>query len=272
MILGHRGAKGLVLENTYESFQKAYSLNCDGIELDLQITQDNVLIIHHDDTLDRLCYKNQYYKTVQNKKISELKWETIQKCTLIDIQNQKYKILSLSNLLFDSTLFFKIIDLEIKDPKCSFYLPKLLNKVFSETRYKPDNFILTSYYKEAIKPFGKPKFIETSETEENLTKHMYFQKEEIEFKGIVFDSDEFIKTDYKLGIIIDNWSLKKFGYTNINQYINDLDFEIDVIMIGKDIFHTYKLNGYKIGIFTVNEKMDIETDYLITDFPDIFKT
>ena len=33
--IGHRGAKGYVAENTYESISKAIELNIDGIEIDV---------------------------------------------------------------------------------------------------------------------------------------------------------------------------------------------------------------------------------------------
>lgn len=57
-LLGHRGARGEVLENTLSAFQHAYSLQphgLAGVELDVQLTADGHLIVFHDDTLQRLC-------------------------------------------------------------------------------------------------------------------------------------------------------------------------------------------------------------------------
>ena len=51
-IIGHRGAAGLVPENTLPSFQKALDLEVDGIELDVHWVHDRLLVIH-DDTLER---------------------------------------------------------------------------------------------------------------------------------------------------------------------------------------------------------------------------
>ena len=45
----HRGAPLLKPENTIESFSKAIELGCNGIEMDIQLTQDNQIIIFHDD-------------------------------------------------------------------------------------------------------------------------------------------------------------------------------------------------------------------------------
>jgi len=51
--LGHRGASGSAPENTLAAFVLARELGADGIELDVQFSQDQRLIIIHDDTLDR---------------------------------------------------------------------------------------------------------------------------------------------------------------------------------------------------------------------------
>ena len=52
-IFGHRGAAGLVLENTVASIEKALELKVDGIEFDVRSTKDSEPLIIHDDTLER---------------------------------------------------------------------------------------------------------------------------------------------------------------------------------------------------------------------------
>ncbi len=49
---GHRGARGLLPENTLPSFQRALELGVTTLELDIAITKDGVLVIHHDPTLN----------------------------------------------------------------------------------------------------------------------------------------------------------------------------------------------------------------------------
>ena len=46
---GHRGAPNLYRENSIESIRQSINLGCDGVELDIQITHDNQIIIFHDD-------------------------------------------------------------------------------------------------------------------------------------------------------------------------------------------------------------------------------
>jgi glycerophosphoryl diester phosphodiesterase len=53
LIIGHRGAKGLAPENTLAAFQVAADLGIDGVEFDVQRTQNGHLIVFHDDTVDR---------------------------------------------------------------------------------------------------------------------------------------------------------------------------------------------------------------------------
>lgn len=49
---GHRGARGLLPENTLPAFERALALGVTTLELDIAITRDGVLVIHHDTTLN----------------------------------------------------------------------------------------------------------------------------------------------------------------------------------------------------------------------------
>jgi glycerophosphoryl diester phosphodiesterase len=47
-VIGHRGAAGLAPENTLAAFRRACALGVAGIELDVHLTADSVLVVHHD--------------------------------------------------------------------------------------------------------------------------------------------------------------------------------------------------------------------------------
>ena len=49
---GHRGARGLLPENTLASFQRALEVGVTTLELDIAITKDGVLAVYHDRTLN----------------------------------------------------------------------------------------------------------------------------------------------------------------------------------------------------------------------------
>jgi len=48
MIIAHRGASALAVENTIESFRKAIDLGADMIEFDVRRTKDKVFVVYHD--------------------------------------------------------------------------------------------------------------------------------------------------------------------------------------------------------------------------------
>ena len=52
-IVGHRGVRALLPENTMISFQKAIDLHLNGIETDVHMTADGQLVLHHDEMLER---------------------------------------------------------------------------------------------------------------------------------------------------------------------------------------------------------------------------
>lgn len=52
-IFAHRGASAYAPENTLESFALAAEMKPEGIELDVQRTKDGVIVVCHDESLDR---------------------------------------------------------------------------------------------------------------------------------------------------------------------------------------------------------------------------
>ena len=47
-VIGHRGAAGLAPENTLAAFKKACELGVDAVELDVLLTADSKIAVHHD--------------------------------------------------------------------------------------------------------------------------------------------------------------------------------------------------------------------------------
>jgi glycerophosphoryl diester phosphodiesterase len=53
---GHRGARGLMPENTIPAFQKAIDLGMNFLELDVVLTKDKEIIVHHDTEVNtKIC-------------------------------------------------------------------------------------------------------------------------------------------------------------------------------------------------------------------------
>jgi glycerophosphoryl diester phosphodiesterase len=53
LIIGHRGASAVALENTLPAFEAAIAAGADGIEFDVRLSRDGVPVVIHDDTLYR---------------------------------------------------------------------------------------------------------------------------------------------------------------------------------------------------------------------------
>lgn len=130
-IFGHRGAKGYVLENTIASFQKALSIGVTGVELDIQLSSDNELMVFHDETLDRLTTLN---GLVSNYSATELK--KLQIPTLVEV-------LQLINKKC-------IVNIEIKNTKATEKVIETIEEFILIHNWKYNQFIVSSFYWEAL--------------------------------------------------------------------------------------------------------------------------
>ena len=53
LVFAHRGGSALAPENTIAAFDNGLRLGADGLELDVQLSRDGVVVVHHDRLLDR---------------------------------------------------------------------------------------------------------------------------------------------------------------------------------------------------------------------------
>jgi glycerophosphoryl diester phosphodiesterase len=53
LVFAHRGGALLAPENTLAAFDNGLALGADGIELDVRLSRDGTVVVHHDATLDR---------------------------------------------------------------------------------------------------------------------------------------------------------------------------------------------------------------------------
>ena len=53
LVFAHRGGSALAPENTMAAFENGMALGADGLELDVHLSRDGVVVVHHDATLDR---------------------------------------------------------------------------------------------------------------------------------------------------------------------------------------------------------------------------
>lgn len=69
--IAHRGFSACYPENTMMAFKKAVDAGCSGIETDIHMTKDGVIVICHDETLDRTTDGNGFIKDYTYNQIRE---------------------------------------------------------------------------------------------------------------------------------------------------------------------------------------------------------
>jgi len=76
--IAHRGGAQLMPENTMAAFSDALARGCDGVELDVQLTRDGVVVVHHDFRLMAgLARKNHVWLTGPGPRIKDLSLEEL---------------------------------------------------------------------------------------------------------------------------------------------------------------------------------------------------
>lgn len=107
--LAHRGLSDLYPENTMLAFQKALEAGFDGIETDVQMTKDDILVLCHDEKINRTSTGKGYLKDYTYQQLLNYSF------------NYKFKVSTpiptLDELLTLLEGTHKILNIEIKDTK-----------------------------------------------------------------------------------------------------------------------------------------------------------
>jgi len=53
-VIAHGGSKQLWPENTMLAFERSVEMGVDVLEIDMRLTKDEILVCHHDNTIDRM--------------------------------------------------------------------------------------------------------------------------------------------------------------------------------------------------------------------------
>ena len=80
-VIGHRGAAGLSPENTLSAFRRALDLKVDAIELDVLLTADRKLVVHHDYRLNQ-----EIARTTDGKWLKDRSGPAIKDLTLAELK------------------------------------------------------------------------------------------------------------------------------------------------------------------------------------------
>lgn len=130
--IAHRGASAYEPENTLVSFQKAIDLKADGIELDVHLSADAVLVVIHDETIDRTTNG---IGSVNQFTLAELKEFKIDK-------NQEIPTLE---EVFDLVNKQCLINIELKGNDTAKPVIDLIEVYVKEKKWHYNDFLISSF-------------------------------------------------------------------------------------------------------------------------------
>lgn len=81
--IAHRGGAALMPENTLAAFADAIARGCDGVELDVQLSRDGMVVVHHDFRLMAdVARKDGAWLETSGPRIKDLTWAELRKFEL----------------------------------------------------------------------------------------------------------------------------------------------------------------------------------------------
>lgn len=134
MVIAHRGFSGRYPENTLRSFREALKLPVDAIELDVRQTKDKVLVVIHDETVDR---------TTNGKgRVRNLTWDEVQSLDAGSWKGSEFSSERIPKLEEALELIGgrKVVFLEIKEPDTTAQVVETLLKLNALSWVKVGSF------------------------------------------------------------------------------------------------------------------------------------
>jgi len=140
LVIGHRGARGHIAENTLPSIQKALDMGVDGIEIDIFRCASGELVVFHDLTLEKLTNAEGY--------IEQLSLDSIRKIAVLE----DYAIPTLAEALdlIDGQV---LLNIELKGPNTAVLTNDLIQSYLSMEQWSPEQLIISSFNWEELKAF-----------------------------------------------------------------------------------------------------------------------
>ncbi|MDC1377929.1 glycerophosphodiester phosphodiesterase family protein [Flavobacteriaceae bacterium] len=140
LVIGHRGARGHLAENTLPSIAKAIELGVDGIEIDIFKCASGELVVFHDQTLEKLTNSKGY--------IEQLTLDSIRK---IDVLNG-FTIPTLEEVLdlINGRVFLNI---ELKGTQTALLTNEIILSYFERKEWDLSKILISSFNWEELEIF-----------------------------------------------------------------------------------------------------------------------
>ena len=140
LVIGHRGAKGHLAENTLPSIDKALELGVDAVEIDVFRCASGELVVFHDQTLEKLTNATGY--------IEQLDLDSIRK---IEVLNG-FTIPTLEEVM-DLIKGSVILNIELKGSQTALLTDSLLQNYFEQGIWSADKILVSSFNWDELKLF-----------------------------------------------------------------------------------------------------------------------
>ena len=140
LVIGHRGAKGHLAENTLPSIDKALYLGVDGVEIDIFRCASGELVVFHDQTLEKLTNSSGYIEQLDLDSIKKI--EVLNGFTIPTLE----EVLNLINGRV-------LVNIELKGSNTAFLTDSLLQTYFKKETWLPDKILISSFNWEELKVF-----------------------------------------------------------------------------------------------------------------------
>ncbi len=256
LVIAHGGAKLLYPENTVYAFDSAFEMGVDVLEMDLCLTKDNVLVTHHNLTVDAT---SNYTGQVIDYSFEELK-----------SMNFGYKFVDLEG----NTPFKDETDLEVLQSLTPMSVEEMFEKYGKDTLYIMEiknkgeaGMIAADILNDHIQQYNLQEYVVVAS----------FDKEVLEYFVSIKDPETEVSMDF--GTATDFIITNLLGVGLFRQF-DEHGLQLPIEMYGIDlsnsyIIHKVKLNNKFLHYWTINDPEEIEmllkkgADGIITDRPDL---
>lgn len=213
--IAHRGYSYIETENTMSSFKKALESDFHGVEIDIHLTKDKVVVVHHDDTTTRLSNESYIIKETMYDELKEVK--------LIDINTNEYthKIPTLKEVLDLVGKYNKISIVEIK-PNLSINDLKIVDSLLRSY----ENIIVISFHLDnliSLRKLNKNINLQFLTSKNNPKNFNICSKYNIDLDlNYKLINDSFLKSIKDKSFIINVWTVNDI---NIVKKLSDLNID-----------------------------------------------
>ena len=143
LVIGHRGAKGHLAENTLESIKKAMQLGADGIEIDVFRCLSGEIVLFHDEKLDKLTNGK---GLIENTSLEELK--------KLKVMGTNHQIPTL-NEVFDIIDNKTFLNIELKGSNTAKLSLEIVKQQINNNGFVKENILFSSFNWEELKGLRK---------------------------------------------------------------------------------------------------------------------